>query len=248
MSDKRTVMAGDRGSYKRIKDLIIRDYGSYLAGEALPGERELAEKYSVKRSTIQYAMRKLAERGVIYRVKGKGTFMRKETPGVMNISDAAVQGTKGISALVRSYGIQAKSVVLVSGTITGNRFLESKLKLQEGEPVFALHRVRYGNDEPLAIEYTYVPKKIFPDIETVDFTRVSLYEYMESKGHLPDKYDKRIRVIKLFPKEARYLEQPVDGPAFYFELIGVDPERNPVEYTESYLRSDKTEFRFSIRI
>ncbi len=241
-------MAGDRGSYKRIRDLIIRDYGGNLAGEALPGERELAEKYSVKRSTIQYAMRKLAERGVIYRVKGKGTFMRKETPGVMNISDAAVQGTKGISALVRSYGIQAKSVVLVSGTITGNRFLESKLKLQEGEPVFALHRVRYGNDEPLAIEYTYVPKKFFPDIEAVDFTRVSLYEYMESKGHLPDKYDKRIRVIKLFPKEARYLEQPVDGPAFSFEVIGVDAGRVPVEYTESYLRCDKTEFRFSIRL
>ena len=154
----------------------------------------------------------------------------------MNISDAAVQGTKGIAALVRSYGIKVRNLVLVYGTITGNRFLESKLDLQEGEPVFALHRVRYGNDGPLAIEYTYVPEKIFPDIGDMDFSTVSLYNYMESKGHLPDKYDKRISVIKLFPKEARYLELPVDAPAFSFELTGVDAERHIVEYTESYVR------------
>ena len=226
----------------------MEDYGSCLDGEALPGERDLAEKYSVKRSTIQYAMRKLAEQGLVYRVRGKGTFIRKENRSLMNISDAALQGTKGISALVRSYGIKIKNVVLVCGTIRGNKFLESKLQLQDDEPVFALHRVRYGNDEPLAIEYTYVPMKLFPDIETKDFSMVSLYDYMETKGHLPDKYDKRLRVVRLLPKEARYLELPVDHPAFSFELIGVDADRCPVEYTESYVRCDKAEFRFTTRI
>ena len=166
----------------------------------------------------------------------------------MNISDVVVQGTKGITALVRSYGIKVKNVVLVSGTITGNSFLESRLQLQPDEPVFALHRVRYGNNEPLAIEYTYVPKKLFPDIETMDFSMVSLYDYMEARGHLPDKYDKRLRVVRLLPKEARYLELPVDDPAFNFKLIGIDTERRTVEYTESYVRCDKAEFSFTTRI
>lgn len=241
-------MTRENRSYKQIRDRIIEDYGGLLEGEALPGERALAEKYSVKRSTIQYALRKLDEQGLIYRIQGKGTFIRKNNRNIMNISDAAVQGTKGISALMRSYGIQIKNTVLVCGTITGNRFLEGKLQLQEDEPVFALHKVRYGNNEPLAIEYTYVPKNLFPDIETMDFSMVSLYDYMESRGHLPDKYDKRLRVIRLFPKEARYLELPVDDPAFNFELIGVDADRHPVEYTESYVRCDKTEFRFTTRI
>ena len=108
--------------------------------------------------------------------------------------------------------------------------------------------MRYGNDNPIAVEYTYVPEKVFADIENIDFRNVSLYDYMEAKGHLPEKYDKRLRVIKMFPKEARYMELPVDAPAFYFELIGVDSERCPVEYTESYVRCDKTEFSFAIRI
>lgn len=241
-------MKGKNSSYKRIADLIMKDYGSYLDGEALPGERELAEKYSVTRSVIQYSMKKLAEQGLIYRIRGKGTFIRKDRRSKMNISDAAVQGTKGISALVRSYGIKVRNVVLVSGTVTGSRFLENKLQLQEGEPVFALHRVRYDNDEPLAIEYTYVPEKLFPDIGTIDFGMVSLHDYLESKGHLPDKYDKRIRRVKLLPKEARYLELPVDAPAFCFELVGADADRRLVEYTESYLRCDRAEFSFTSRI
>jgi len=241
-------MTRENSVYKQIGERIIADYGNYLEGEVLPGERELAEKYSVKRSTIQYAMSKLAEQGLVYRIRGKGTFICRNKRSVMNISDAAVQGTQGIAALVRSYGIMVKNVVLVSGTMTGNRFIEGKLGLRENEPVFALHRVRYGNDEPLAIEYTYVPKSLFPDIETMDFSKVSLYDYMEKRGHLPVKYDKRLSVVKLFPKEARYLELPVDDPAFYFELIGVDAERTPVEYTESYVLCDKTEFSFTTRI
>lgn len=241
-------MARKEGLYSKIAKLIIEEYGSCLDGEALPGERVLAAKYSVKRSTIQYALRKLADQGLVYRIRGKGTFIRKENKRVMNISDAAVQGTQGIAALIRSYGIKAINTVLVSGTITGNRFLESKLGLQADEPVFALHRVRCGNDEPLAIEYTYVPEKLFPDIGNIDFSMVSLYDYMEDKGHLPVKYDKMLRVVKLFPKEARYLELPVDAPAFYFELTGIDADGHTVEYTESYVRCDKTEFSFTTRI
>ncbi len=241
-------MAKEMSLYKQIRERIIDEYGHCLEGEKLPGERELAEKYSVKRSTIQYALGKLADEGLVYRTKGKGTFIRRKHESVMNISDAAMKGTKGIAALVRSYGIKVKNVVLVSGIITGNRFLEDKLDLQEGEPVFALHRVRYGNKEPLAIEYTYVPQKIFPDIDKIDFRTVSLYDYMADRGHLPEKYDRRLRVVRLFPKEARYLEMPVDGPAFGFELIGVDAERRPVEYTESYIRCDKAEFSFTTRL
>lgn len=241
-------MATGSGPYRKISERILEDYGGLLIGEALPGERELAEKYSVKRSTIQYALKKLAEQGAVYRVRGRGTYMRKSGVPVMNIGNAALEGSRGISALVRSYGVKVKNELLVSGTIIGNRFIESKLSLSEDEPVFAVHRVRYCNDEPFAIEYTYIPKRMFPDIGSVDFRTVSLYEYMETRGHLPERYDKRIRVIKLLPKEARYLELPVEGPAFSFELIGVDSERIPVEYTESYVRCDRTEFSFNSRI
>lgn len=240
-------MAREKGLYKIIRDRIIDDYGSWLDGEALPGERELAEKYGVKRSSVKYAFKSLEEQGMVYRIRGKGTFIRKKREHPMDMNGAAVQGNKGISALVRSYGIKISNAVLVCGVIEGNRFLESRLGLEQGEPVYALHRVRYGNEEPLAIEYTYIPKSLFPDVEELDFSMVSLYDYMDANDHLPEKFDQKLRITKLSPKEARYLELPVDAPAFYFELIGIDARRRIVEYTESYIRCDKTEFKFTAR-
>ena len=238
-------MKRERGLYKRIGDRILEDYGDLLEGEMLPGERALAEKYSVKRSTIQYALGKLAEKGLVARIRGKGTYMRKSSKGVLNISDDALKGTAG---LIRSYGVKIKNVVLVCGTVTGNRFLEHKLGLQSGEPVFALHRVRYGNNEPLMIEFSYLPKKYFPGIEGIDFRMVPLSDFMRSRGRRPEKYNKKFRLVKLFPKEARYLELPVDAPAFSFEMTGFDSNGRIVEYTENYVRSDKTEFCITTNI
>ena len=238
-------MVREKVSYKQISERIADEYGSWLDGEALPGERALAEKYSTTRPVIQHAMKELERQGFVRRVKGKGTFINKTKKDFINISGAIEQRNKGISELLRFYGVKSNSTVLVCGTITGNKYLESKLKLQEGEPVFALHRVRYGNEEPVAIEYTYIPKNLFPDIESIDFNLVSLYEYMDSRGHLPEKFDRILRVMRLAPKEARYLELPVDAPAFYFELTGVDSERRIVGYTESFFRCDKNELKFS---
>ena len=101
-------MAKEMSIYKQIRERIIDEYGQCLDGERLPGERELAEKYSVKRSSIQYTLRKLADEGVVYRVRGRGTFIRRKHEQVMNISDISLEENKGISGLVRSYGIKVK--------------------------------------------------------------------------------------------------------------------------------------------
>lgn len=238
---------GKQSIYIRIRESILEEYGHWLDGEAIPSERELALRYGVTRSAVQHALKSLEQGGRIYRIPGRGTFMRQRRESTLDIGGDALQGNKGISALVKSYGIKISSQVLVSGTITGSQFLADKLQISPEEPVFALHRVRYGNDEPLAIEYTYVPKRLFPDIEEMDFSMVSLYDYMDAHGHLPKKFDQKLRLVRLSPKEARYLELPLDAPAFYSDLVGIDADRRMVEYTESYARCDKTEFRFTAR-
>lgn len=237
-------MTKEKGLYKKIRERILEDYGDRLDGEALPSERELAERYDVKRSTVQYALRSLEAHGKVYRIRGKGTFIRKARYSVLDVNGARLKGSADISMVADTRGIKLSNYVIVSGTMTGSRFLESRLELEEGDPVYALHRVRYGNDEPIAIECTYVPEALFEDIGEHNFSMVSLYSYMESNGHLPVTYDKRLRITKLPPDEARYLDLPVDSPVFYISLKGYDKDGRVVEYTESYIRSDKTEFKF----
>lgn len=56
-----------------IKDLILR--GDLAPGEQLPGVRSLASELTVNPNTIQKAYTELERQGVIYSLKGRGSFV-----------------------------------------------------------------------------------------------------------------------------------------------------------------------------
>jgi len=58
---------------------LIRDQlrsGRWLPGEQVPSEKQLCETYSVSRTTVRQAVGHLVTEGLLYHVKGKGTFVR----------------------------------------------------------------------------------------------------------------------------------------------------------------------------
>lgn len=67
--------------YSQIKTLILRsiESGEFRAGEKIPSEMELAAKYGVSRITTKQALNELMQEGVVYRVAGKGTFVKEPT-------------------------------------------------------------------------------------------------------------------------------------------------------------------------
>ena len=112
------------------------------------------------------------------------------------------------------------------------------------EPIYGIHRIRLGNKEPLAIEYTYVPAAFFPDIDEYNFERISLYDYMASKDHLPVVFQETMIMVEAGEKVRNYLHLEDETIVNYLELIGYDKYGNLVEYTEIYSRPDKLEIRF----
>src|SRR5450830_1052653 len=63
--------------YKWLADIIrdTIDKGVLTDNQALPPERELAERYDVSRDTVRKAVRYMEERGIIYSGHGRGTFV-----------------------------------------------------------------------------------------------------------------------------------------------------------------------------
>lgn len=57
-----------------LKQLILT--GQLTAGAKLPTEKELSERYSVSRITSKRALTELEQEGLIYRVRGKGSFVK----------------------------------------------------------------------------------------------------------------------------------------------------------------------------
>ncbi len=230
-----------------VKEIIITriETHEYLPGEMIPSERDFANMYNVSRPTIRAAIDELVNQRYLIRVQGKGTFVRKPDHnkvalGVLNESKNA-----SFTSLVRNFGIEISNKLLGTGLISGRKYFAQKMNLTLEEEIYGIHRIRLGNREPLALELTYVPFKFFPDIDEYNFERISLYDYMDSKEHLPVNFQETMMMIEAGDKLRNYLQLQEDETIVnYIEIIGYDKDGVLVEYTESYSRPDKLEVRF----
>jgi GntR family transcriptional regulator len=65
--------------YYQLEGLLRQQimHGRWQAGQRVPSEKQLCEFYAVSRTTVRQAVNNLVDEGLLYHVKGKGTFVRK---------------------------------------------------------------------------------------------------------------------------------------------------------------------------
>ena len=65
--------------YYQLEGLLRQQIldGRWQAGQRVPSEKQLCEFYAVSRTTVRQAVSNLVDEGLLYHVKGKGTFVRK---------------------------------------------------------------------------------------------------------------------------------------------------------------------------
>ena len=103
------------------------------------------------------------------------------------------------------------------------KYFADKLGLSEEDEIYGIHRIRLGNKEPLAIEFTYVPIHFFSDIDNYNFEHISLYDYMKSKNHLPVKFNETMMMVEAGEKLQKHLHLPsATSIVNYIEFIGYD--------------------------
>jgi GntR family transcriptional regulator len=54
--------------------------GRWKVGQRIPSEKQFCEQYAVSRTTVRQAVNDLVALGLLYHVKGKGTFVARRTP------------------------------------------------------------------------------------------------------------------------------------------------------------------------
>lgn len=62
----------------------------YKQGERLPSENELAAQFNTTRATVVHAMQGLLTDGLIERIRGRGTFVKK--PSIITVMDTQSLG------------------------------------------------------------------------------------------------------------------------------------------------------------
>jgi GntR family transcriptional regulator len=57
------------------------------------------------------------------------------------------------------------------------------LEIEENDRVFKIGRLRFIDDQPIALHVSYVAKSVFADIDVVGMNITSIFEYFNSKGY-----------------------------------------------------------------
>lgn len=216
---------------KIIKDNIKEK--KYLPGETLPTERELTEFFGVSRMTIRQAISNLVHEGVLYRIPGKGAYVSKE------VIEKKLE-IESFSEDMRKRGLVPGSKIIYFEKIAPDEEIREKLKLSFNEEIYFLNRLRLANDEPMAIEYCYLPEKYFPGLIKYDFVRCSLYEITKEDYSIQHKYMKQsIRAISMNKDEAKMLLCKTSGFGLASIKLIFNENENPIEYTKTIYHPER---------
>ncbi len=108
-------------------------------------------------------------------------------------------------------------------------------------------RLRLADDDPLVSETSYLPAARFPGLETVDFTRVRLYDTLtDAYGVRPVRARETFEPVLLTAAEALLLGGARGDPALRVERVAFDAQGGHIEFCRSTLRGDR--YRYSVEL
>jgi GntR family transcriptional regulator len=228
--------------YYRIKrDLLAAiEEGTLKAGDRVPSERELTERYGVSRMTARHALGTLEQEGFLQRVQGKGTFVappKLEQPLV---------GLNSFTEDMRMRGLLPSTQVRSVTVEPAGERLGALLGLPAAEPAYRIERLRLANGEPMALETVYLSARLVPGLPDLDLTR-SLYALLEERwGIRLAGAMQSLEAVLAGPEEAEVLHVLPGAPLLALTRISKNRAGDPIEYTRSLYRADRYRFTVSL--
>ncbi|MBB3141168.1 GntR family transcriptional regulator [Halomonas organivorans] len=206
--------------------------GAWLAGEALPSERALAEALDVSRITARKALDRLAELGLIRRTRGSGTFItpRLNQPLTRLVSFTEMLTQRGFTPTSR----------WLSRTLAAPTAEESlRLGLAGDARVARLKRLRLADGVVMAVEESCLPQAILGDPEAVES---SLYATLDAAGRSVARALQHVSAINADAELARLAEVPEGQALLEVTRLGYLADGTPAELTVTYCRTDYYDF------
>ncbi len=162
---------GSLPAYIQISEMLIRDIsaGHMLPGDRLPPEREMAKEMNVSVGTLRKALAELQRRGLLERRQGSGNYVRSEgrAEGVYAFFRIELLDGAGLpTANVLNVTTMPKSVNLPA--------------FGQTETAHRIRRLRYLNDQPVALEEIWLDGHWAARISEADLSD-SLYLYYKKR-------------------------------------------------------------------
>jgi GntR family transcriptional regulator len=200
--------------------------------DPLPPERDLAEQLAVSRITVRKALDGLVADGLLTRRQGAGTFVARRVEKSFSMLSSF---TEDMAARGRTS--HSKWLSRSEGAVTPDESL--MLGLSPGTRVYRFNRVRYSDDEPMALEQSTISGFC---LASADDVGESLYEALDAAGCRPTRALQRLRAVLFSDAQAALLGIQPGSPGLFIERRAFLEDGRAVETTQSYYRGDAYDF------
>jgi GntR family transcriptional regulator len=231
----------------QVFDILVERISNkaHSPGDRLPPESQLAREFSVSRATIRGAFARLAERGLIIRRPGAGTFVAK-LPSIANPLHQFIN----IEERIAEYGFSPGFRQLEAEIVPTEPKVAELLEIDPGSPILHLQKIFTADDKPIILFINYIPAWVFQMHMSIEEAiqpglTEPFFEFFSHKCQRPIKY----LISSIRPEMAGNSELP-EGfslpdpctPLLIVEDVGYDEEETPVFYSIEHLAGIASRF------
>lgn len=227
--------------YFQLKEIFIHKIlsGEWESNSIIPSERDLCDLYKVSRITVRKALDDLTNSGYLVRKQGKGTYVKTA------IIEQKLSRFYSFSEEMKSKGINEAAEILAFSVERADEISAEKLGLYKGESLFKIKRRRAAGQDTYAIEVSYIPLNICPNLTRDLVLKRGLYNAIKEDGIFPDKANEVFGAINITEDDAKLLGVGAGDAGISLKRTTYAQSRI-VEYCSSIIRGDR--FVYSVEL
>jgi GntR family transcriptional regulator len=225
--------------YMQIRDTLAEriQSGELPPDTRISSERDLSREYSVSRMTVRQAITDLVNLGILTRRRGDGTYVTQ--PKVTQTLNQLI----GFTELMERRRVLPGAKVLELTVIGANKALARHLQINVGDRIWRIVRVRTGDRQPLALEHSFFPARLCPNLGRFDLEQRSIYRILKDEyGLVLTRATQTLEPTVANDFEAAALEVPKGSPLMLLERVGFAGDGVAVEYAKDLYRGDRSRF------
>lgn len=234
---------GFKPLYAQVRERLMRHLvnGEWPPGMLLPSEMELARQLNVSQGTVRKALDSMTADNLLLRRQGRGTYVAEPEESRILFQFFRLSPDEGKPSF-------PDSRVLSTGHAKPTKTETDALKLQKGDEVFRIERIRSLSDQPILIETITLPASRFPDFDHLTIIPNNLYRlYSERWGITIGLAEERLKAIAASTRDAAKLGCEPGEPLLLISRVARDLEERPVELRWSRCISRDIHYAVNLR-
>lgn len=226
--------------YKEVKSRLTRGLaaGDWKAGEAIPSESRLAERFGVSIGTIRKAIDELVAERILLRHQGRGTFVATHTEDRTLFYFFHIVGKDGSREL--------PTIELLSFRRAKATAIEAeRLRIARGAPVYRIQNVLRLGENAVLFDEIAIPAGLYPDLDEAIFRDRdgTIYGLYQSRyGITVTRISERISAAHPPARAAEVLGITRETPALVIKRVAYTYDDTPVEYRVSWVDTQRHEY------